>query len=149
MPSRLRLLDINVLVPLMWPAHSRYDTAQKWFTAARLDGWVTCPITELGCVRILAMPAVSQRALTVQSAGALLAQSLTDDFHQFWADDLPLSDHAIQASLPHLQGPGQLTDRYLLALAAAHDGTLATFDRALSAALPSNSPLLGHLEIIE
>ncbi len=51
-------------------------------------------------------------------------------------------------SLRYTHRPKQLTDRYLLALAAAHDGTLATFDRAVRAGLPADSPLLAHLDVI-
>lgn len=149
MARGLRLLDVNVLVPLLWPPHIKYNAAQAWFTKAREEGWATCPITELGCIRILASPAVSQTALTVASAATLLAQSLTDPYRQFWPDDLPLDDAAFAASLPHIQGPRQVTDRYLLALAATHGGTLATFDRSLAAGLPANSPLLAHLEVVE
>ena len=149
MPGGIRLLDVNVLVPLLWPPHTRYDIAQEWFKSTRLEGWATCPLTELGCIRLLATPSVSQTALDVRSAAGLLAESLTDSFHEFWPDDVPLSDGQFAASLPHLQGPRQLTDRYLLSLAAAHKGTLATFDRAVAAGLPTGSPLLAHLEVIE
>ncbi|MBA4180365.1 MAG: hypothetical protein C0506_07245 [Anaerolinea sp.] len=66
----------------------------------------------------------------------------------FWPDDLPLSDNRFLDTLPHLQGRGQLTDRYLLALAAARQGTLATLDQSATASLPAGSPLLGHIELV-
>jgi toxin-antitoxin system PIN domain toxin len=149
MPPGIRLLDVNVLVPLLWPPHTRHERAQDWFTPARLEGWATCPLTELGCIRLLATPSVSQTALDVRSAARLLADSLTDAYHEFWPDDVALTGGQFAASLPHIQGPRQLTDRYLLALAAAHGGTLATFDRAVAAGLPADSPLLAHLEVVE
>lgn len=75
-----------------------------------------------------------------------LREILQDELHVFWPDDLrPTSPDFDIASI---HGPGQLTDRYLLALATAHGGTLATFDRAMAAALPPDSPLIAHLEII-
>lgn len=86
--------------------------------------------------------------LTVTAAAARLQDFLADEPHTFWPDDLPLSETRFVASLPHIQGPRQLTDRYLLALAAAHNGTFATFDGAVGAGLPPASPLLAHLEVL-
>lgn len=50
--------------------------------------------------------------------------------HRFWSDDLsPLHTAAIDATrLPHAS---QITDSYLLALAFARGGKLATFDRRI------------------
>lgn len=52
--------------------------------------------------------------------------------HRFWADDLSLvaSDHVDPA---RILTSAQVTDTYLLALAKAKGGQLATFDRKLSA----------------
>ena len=148
MTQEVALVDVNVLVAFLWPPHAHHLAARSWFAAARVRGWATCPITQLGCVRVLAARAVSQGALTVPTAAALLREFVTDERHQFWPDDVALSDSRFEASLPHVQGPGQLTDRYLLALAAARDGMLATLDRSAGAGLPAGSTLLSHLEII-
>ncbi len=140
------LADVNVLVAFLWPQHAHHDAAVLWFATARFRGWASCPITQLGCVRVLC--AQSQGVLTVPAAAALLNEAVTEAHHTFWADDLPLSETRFVASLPHIQGPRQLTDRYLLALAAAHNGTFATFDGAVGAGLPPASPLLAHLEVL-
>ncbi len=142
------LLDISVLVPLLWPPHAHHSAAQGWFAAIRDSGWATCPVTQLGCVRVLAVPAVSQGTLTVESAAGRLSEILMEPHHVFWPDDIGISDRRFKASLPHFQSQNQLTDRYLLALAAAHDGMLATFDRSVGAGLPAGSELLAHLEVI-
>ena len=40
--------------PDVWRAdHIRHDAAHEWFSANRKEGWATCPITEIGLVRIL------------------------------------------------------------------------------------------------
>ena len=145
----LRLPDVNVLVPLLWPPHMHHKAAQDWFMAVRALGWATCPITQLGCVRVLANPAVSHGSLSVGSAVGLLREILSDAHHVFWPDDLAPSDALFAATLPHVQGHNQVTDRYLLALAASHSGVLATFDRSVGSGLPAASPLFDHLEIIE
>jgi predicted nucleic acid-binding protein len=71
-----------------------------------------------------------------------------DPFHVFWPDDLDLRGALFTAGLPHLQGRGQLTDRYLLTLAARNDARFATFDRSVGAGLPASSPLIAHLEVV-
>ena len=52
--------------------------------------------------------------------------------YEFWPDDLTYAD----APLGRIQGHKQVTDAYLVALAAHHGGKLATFDRALAAVHP-------------
>jgi len=149
MTDGVALLDVNVLVAFLWRQHVHNGAARRWFANARLRGWATCPITEMGFVRLFSGRAVGPGTRSVSRSAEALARFLDDDLHQFWPDDVPLSGGQFAASLPHIQGPRQLTDRYLLALAAAHNGTLATFDRAVAAGLPADSPLLAHLEVIE
>ena len=48
--------------------------------------------------------------------------------HVFWPDDISLLDTKI-LDASRLLSPAQVTDSYLLVLAIAHDGKLATFDR--------------------
>jgi hypothetical protein len=50
--------------------------------------------------------------------------------HAFWPDDVTLLDNQ-RVDSARLLDSGQVTDTYLLALAAAHGGQLATFDRHL------------------
>jgi len=50
--------------------------------------------------------------------------------HVFWPDSLSLMD-SDRVDSSRLLGHGQVTDSYLLALAIAHQGQLATFDRRL------------------
>jgi predicted nucleic acid-binding protein len=50
--------------------------------------------------------------------------------HEFWPDGITLMDSQ-RIDRARLLDSGQVTDTYLLALAAAHSGKLATFDRHL------------------
>ena len=50
----------------------------------------------------------------------------------FWSDDISFMDEQ-KFDLTRLLSSGQVTDSYLLALARAHAGLLATFDRRLVA----------------
>jgi uncharacterized protein len=48
--------------------------------------------------------------------------------HTFWSDDISLLDRE-KISADRLLNSSQVTDSYLVALAIAHGGQLATFDR--------------------
>ena len=49
------LLDVNVLVALLVPTHEHHQAARRWgMTSGAIDGWATCPLTELGVIRVCA-----------------------------------------------------------------------------------------------
>ena len=50
--------------------------------------------------------------------------------HVYWPDDISLLD-AKKIDASRILSSAQVTDSYLLALACAHGGKLATFDRRL------------------
>ena len=125
------LLDLNILTALLWPAHEHHDAAHRWFAARGKARWATCPLTQLGFVRIVSNPAFSRDALSPIEAAALLAENLTHAGHEFWSEGLQLPQ-AVDKMKAGLQGYRQLTDAYLLALARHHKGILATFDRGMS-----------------
>ncbi len=65
--------------------------------------------------------------------------------HEFWADDVTLFDSR-RVQPDRLLESSQVTDTYLLALATAHHGHLATFDRNLvTEAVPSGSEFLHQI----
>jgi hypothetical protein len=136
---RTVLLDVNVLIALHWPAHEHHDAAHQWF-AARAAGrrWATCPLTQLGFVRIVANPAFSPDALTPADALGLLGRNLAHPAHEFWPDDVGLTE-AVGSLLPRLQGHRQLTDMYLLGLAMKRRGAVASFDAGLGALAGTDS----------
>lgn len=124
------LLDLNILTALLWPAHEHHAAAHRWFANRSSGRWATCPLTQLGFVRIVSNPSFSRDALAPVAALALLARSLAHAGHEFWPETLQLSA-AIQPVETALSGHLQLTDAYLLALAHEHKGIVATFDRGL------------------
>ncbi len=137
------LLDINVLVSLFDSDHIQHDLARAWLVANAGDGWASCPITENGFVRIISQPAYPG-SITPRHAMALLEAARRHDAHEFWAADVSLLD-AVDPSRIH--GPKQLTDVYLLALAARHGGRFVTFDgRIPVAAVPAAGP--AHLVVL-
>ena len=62
---------------------------------------------------------------------ALLEEIVSLPEHEFWPDDLTLKA-TIPKDLP-VMGHQQVTDAYLLALAAARGGKLSTLDRGILA----------------
>jgi uncharacterized protein len=127
------LLDVNALIALVDSQHLAHEEMQRWFLQRHGSGWATCPLTENGMVRVLSQPAYpsGQRtsAEVIQVLNALKAAF--ESSHEFWPDDISLSDDAVFESVL-IAGPRQVTDVYLLGLAAWHKGTLVSFDRSLA-----------------
>jgi predicted nucleic acid-binding protein len=65
------LLDVNVLLALVWPRHESHAAAHAWFAKSGHKAWATSPLTQLGVLRLLTNPAVTQG--TVSAAAALEA----------------------------------------------------------------------------
>jgi toxin-antitoxin system PIN domain toxin len=125
------LLDVNVLIALAWPSHVHHGETQRWFAARRAAGFRTCPLTETGFVRISSNPQFIREAVSPSRALDLLRAITSLPQHKFWPDDLPLWN-AVWEKYP-IVGHRQVTDAYLLALAASRDGVVATLDRGLMA----------------
>lgn len=143
----IHLLDVNVLVALLWPAHVSHAKAQHWFGQNAKKGWATCPLTQAAAVRILSNPSFSPDALTVQEAIVIMSAGLQHPNHQFWADDMGI----IQAVKPFqklLLGHQQVTDAYLLGLTVHHKGKFVTMDRAVPTMLPQTNGTGSVVEVI-
>ncbi len=125
---RPALLDVNVLVALFDPNHVHHEPAHRWFAQHRSSGWATSPLTENGVVRVLSNPAYSPAAERPQEIARRLASFRASDHHVFWPDDVSVCDtRAFSLAVGHRQ----ITDVYLLGLAMAHGGVLATLDRSV------------------
>jgi toxin-antitoxin system PIN domain toxin len=126
------LLDVNVLIALIDPSHVSHGPALDWFDATGNDSWATCPITENGVVRIVGNSSYANSPGTTAAVAELMREFVALPGHIFWPDDISLLDSAkVEAS--RLLTTAQVTDSYLLALACAHGGSLATLDRRLIA----------------
>jgi toxin-antitoxin system PIN domain toxin len=125
------LLDVNVLIALFDPSHVAHDTVHGWFSSIGNRSWATCPLTENGVIRILGQAAYPNSPGPPSMVAPLIAQLRTLPGHEFWFDDISLTDTSL-IDPTRLLTPGQITDSYLLALAKFHRGKLATLDRRLS-----------------
>ncbi len=126
------LLDVNVLIALIDPAHLHHDAAHDWFGAEGAKAWATCPLTENGVLRILGNPRYPNSPGTPAAIAGMATQLRTAQGHEFWPDDISLLDPAV-VDRSRLITSAQVTDIYLLALAHTHGGKLATFDRRIAA----------------
>ena len=124
------LLDVNVLIALLDPSHVQHDPAHEWFAARGRSAWATCPSTANGVLRIVGHSRYPNSPGTPAAVAQLMTRLCALAGHVFWPDDISLLDKG-RIDAARLLSSGQVTDSYLLALAVAHRGQLATFDRRL------------------
>ena len=120
------LYDVSFLVALLDQNHTAHGAVSAWFAANIEQGWVSCPLTQNGCIRILSQPSYP-RPLSVAAAIERIRAAASTKYHLFIPDDVSLLDTARVDPL-RLSGYRQLTDAYLLAMAVAHDARLVTLD---------------------
>jgi len=126
------LLDVSALLSLVFNDHEFNPSMKAWLKTLHpaRDVLVTCAITELGVVRIL--PQSTKGNLTVKDAQEMLARMKESSFLPFAF----LSDDQGIDKLPAwVKQPKQTRDGHLAALAKAHGGALATFDKGIPGAL--------------
>lgn len=125
------LLDVNVLIALIDPAHVAHDDAHVWFSNKGNASWASCPITENAVVRILSNAKYPNSPGSPAVVVGIVEQLRALPGHSFWAEDFSLvGSDAIDTS--RILTSAQVTDTYLLTLAKVRGGQLATFDRRLS-----------------
>lgn len=138
-PSRVGLLDVNLLIALAWPNHTHHDRARDWFRRHHRNGWATTPFTEAGFVRVSSNRAAVETATTPHLALQLLARMTAIAGHRFWVDDLTLvtgasGDSELITSYP------DVTDAHLLAIAERHHGRLVTLDARIARLVGDRDP---------
>ena len=124
------LLDINLLIALFDVDHVHHARAWRWFDEHGRRGWASCPITQNGCLRVMSQPGYPN-PVPVADMLTRLRDAVAAPEHAFWPDDASLLDPRRFVS-GRIHGPRQLTDLYLLGLAVANGGRLATFDEGIA-----------------
>lgn len=142
------LLDLNLLLALAWPSHVHHDIAQGWFQREAAPNWATCPVTQLGFIRLSSNPAFTSDAVSPAAALSLLESIIALEGHEFWPDDVDCVSAAFAAGM-RMTVHRQVTDAYLMSLARARTGCLATLDRRMNRLLPPNERPDRHLRIVE
>ncbi len=126
------LLDVNALIALGFFEHEFHTRVSKWLTSMNPNTLelLTCSITELGFVRILAH-ATNYRLSVAQAIDLLLRLKKVRTYKIiFIADDLDVSE------LPYwVATPARITDGHLFNLAVRNHAVLATLDSGIPRAL--------------
>ncbi len=134
----IHLLDVNVLLALGFDAHEHHGRVAAWVASLPAgDELATCPITELGFVRVLRQAAAYK--VTIADAKELLRRLKASRSRRC----ILLPDHPGAARLPGwVKTARQTTDGHLLVLARAHGADLVTLDRGIPGArvLPAAQP---------
>ena len=113
--------------------NERHDSIRQ----SRPEGATTCervcPITENGFVRILSNPNYPGLSGSVTAAAQLLQTLRKHKGHTFWPGDYSIVDESIDFN--RATGNRQLTDLYLLSLAAKRKGKFSSLDTRIPAHL--------------
>jgi predicted nucleic acid-binding protein len=120
------LLDVNALVALGILHHEFHSRIASWLSSQRSAKLLTCSITELGFVRIVAQAA--EYGLSPRQARDLLLQMKA---HQALRLTFIPDANDISKLPAWVKTPRQTTDGHLFELAAANGAELATFDRGI------------------
>lgn len=118
------------MLALLDPAHTFHLKAHAWFVESGQRAWATCPLIQNGVVRIASQSRYLNSPGPAPVVAAMLARFCARPGHEFWSDDISVLD-AARVNVKRLIAPAMVTDSYLLALAVAHGGRLATFDHRL------------------
>jgi len=146
--SKTWLLDVNVLLAWLWPAHEAHKAALHWMNGHRQDPWATCPITEMGFLRIVTNTSFSPNAPRWSEAVRTLRKHTEGSpHHAFWSDSLSLAE--IDRRLgSRIKSPNQIIDSYLLTMAVKHAGCFVSFDYRIQALAQKGSEECDSLRIL-
>ena len=114
------LLDVNVLLACGWSSHGKHSLARAWMERQRR--FATCPLSELGFIRVSMSPGYRASFADAQAA-------LADITSRPQARFIDANLRATQ--LPALANHSDVTDAYLTELARARRLKLATLDDRL------------------
>jgi uncharacterized protein len=123
------LLDVSSLIALGLDRHQFHDRVVAWARLQHAPSFLTCSITEIGFVRVLAQ--VPGYGLTVPQARNLLVDLKKS---RAWRIEF-ISDGNDISCLPNwVKSAKQTTDGHLVELAKAQGAVLATLDMSIPGA---------------
>ena len=114
------LLDVNFLIACGWESHADYIRASRWLSRAK--SFATCPISEMGFLRVSLSPAYGASFEDAMTALEAIVGMSTYRF---------LRDATRAKSLPQVSTTKDVTDAHLVHLARRYRLKLATFDATL------------------
>lgn len=114
------LPDVNILLAYGWRSHADHVKSRSWFGG--LSVFATCPITELGFLRVSMSPAY--RA-SIEDAATVLHTLTARGTAGVLSCDLPT------ARMSSISSYKDTTDAYLVTLAHQHGYRFATLDEGI------------------
>ncbi len=124
------LPDINVLLAMVFEAHSHHVTARTWFENREESSCKLCRITQAGFLRLASNPALfGAETLTLSQAWACYDALIEDVRIEFVREPLGLDHLWRKMTMSDSYSPKVWTDSYLAAFAKASGFRLITFDR--------------------
>lgn len=124
------LLDVNALIALGFQEHEFHERVAAWvFGLDKSVALVSCPITELGFVRVLQQ--APQYRVPISESRKLLGQLRK---HPSRTIGFIPDDHGVEILPVWVANGRQSTDGYLSALARKHQAVLATLDEGIKGA---------------
>ena len=123
------LLDVNALIALGHFEHAFHERVTEWLKAEPLLELVTCSITELGFVRVLAQTPLYKSDVE-RAQNLLVAMKRIPGLPFTFLDD----DQDVTGLPRWVKTGGQTTDGHLAQLASAHGAALATLDSKIPGA---------------
>ena len=84
------LLDVNVVLAIIDPAHEHHEAAFSWFGRIGRAEFATCPIVENGVLRIASSAAYPNRPGDVDVVCQVLSGLCSLPGHAFWGDTISL-----------------------------------------------------------
>lgn len=127
------LADGNLLIALTVVDHVHHQAALDWFEQSGPE-LATCPITQGTLLRFLI-----RQGTGTNTALEVLDQLTAQPWHHFWPDSLAYTSEHLVGVIGHRQ----VTNAYLVALARANHGLVASFDKGLASIHPKAVHLLG------
>ncbi len=123
------LLDVNVLLGLGFEGHQFHDRVSLWIQSLTAPELLTCSITELGFVRVLAQ--TPSYDFDFADALALLLRLKATSALKF---NFVSDNHDVSRLPPWINSARQITDGHLAQLAKDNGAVLATLDRGIPGA---------------
>jgi predicted nucleic acid-binding protein len=114
------LLDVNAIIAAIATTHPDYQKAGSWIQGKAI---ATCPLSELGFLRVTTNP--KSMNLSMTTARQLLRSFIQKNKVEFLAADLPALKSTARKS-------DEVTDFYLAELAASKGMKLATLDTGIA-----------------
>ena len=130
------LLDGNVLAGLVIESNLHHRRSHRWLKKLPSeDRFAVCPVTQGTLLRVFLATAPNPSPARAWNA---LRDLASHPRYTWWKGDLDY----LEVDPDRLQGPKQVTDAWLAALARKQRGKLATLNSALAALHPDMAMLL-------